>query len=205
MGPALVHDLMIYGTVFILVFVLVIADLYFSDFSSTSDWASTRLKKMLFVKVASAFVWIITLAMSLTVYNYWILTNQAYFKLNIAYQTTYAQSILLLSQIQSLDGYDYDMDIVIVGSPHIPQGIPELEQITIAGIVGPELFGDWTYPFFLRHFLNFTQNVEYWRDTSIRYGNPEFPDEVWDMPIFPNDGSIAIFDDSIYVRFAYVE
>jgi hypothetical protein len=143
--------------------------------------------------------------MSLAVYNYWILSNQAYFKLNIAYQTTYAQSILLVSHIQSLDGYEYDMDIVIVGSAHIPQGIPELNQITLSGVVGPELFGDWTYPFFLRHFMNFTQNVVHLRVSDIRYGDHEFPDIVRDMPVYPDDGSVKIIDGVIYVRFAYID
>ena len=210
MGPTEVHDLMIYGTVLILVFLLVVADLYHKEKDdkgkdNVAAEESEASKKTPYGKIAGISTWIITLAMALTMYNYWIVSNQAYFKLNIAFQTTYAQSILLISHIQSVEGYTYDKDIVIVGSPRIPEGIPELRDITIHGALGPELFGSWTYPFFLRHYLNFTQNVEHLRVSDIRYGDHEFPDIVREMPIFPDAGSIAIIDGVIYVRFAYID
>jgi hypothetical protein len=182
-----------------------VADLYFGDISSVDDGlAGSKIKRALFVKSASVCVWVVALAMSLTVYNYWILSNQAYFKLNIAYQTTYAQSMLLLSQIQSLDGYSYDMEIKLVGAPKSPQGMPELEQITLTGSIGPELFGSWSYPVFLQYFLNFTQRVTYLNYGIIMLDCDELADAVRDLPMYPNSGSIAIIDDTIYVRFPFI-
>ena len=204
MGARWIHDLMIYSTVFVLVFLIVIADLYAEKYSKDAANESNSKKKLSGI-IANISIWVITLSISLTVFNYWIVSNQAYFKLNIGFQTTYAQSVLLVSNIQSIEGYSYDKDIVLVGSPRIPEAIPELQRITVHGALGPELFGSWTYPYFLRHYLNFTQNVVHLRASDIRYGNHYIPDIVRELPIYPDSGSIVIIDDVIYVRFAYID
>ena len=157
-----VHDLMIYPTVFIPIFLLIVADRYsdnepYRDESINEGFLYRLLNKRVITKTVNASVWVITLVAVILSFNYWIVSNQAYFKLKIAYETTYAQSVLLVSQIQNVEGYRADMDVILVGLPHIPQGIPELSNITNTGATGPELFGNWSYMFFLRNYLNFTQ------------------------------------------------
>jgi len=193
--------------VFILVFLLIMADLYHKekDEESEDDAVEVKSKKMLYAKIARISTWVITLAMTLTIFNYWIVSNQVYFKLNIAYQTTYAQSILLVSRIQNTPGYSYDKDIFLVGVPHVPQGIAELEQITITGAKGPELFGNWYYTYFLKYYLNFTQRVIYLYNGIQLVNCDELAKMLREMPIYPDYGSIAILDGVIYVRFAYID
>jgi hypothetical protein len=201
MGPHWIHDLMIYATVLIPVFIIIIIDLYNTE------------KQKPFNIMANISTWVITITILLSMFNYWIVSNQVYFKLNIGYQVTYAQSIQLISRIQSQEGYTQDKDIIIIGSAYVPQGIPELQDITIIGANGPELMLDsWAYSYFLKRHLNFTQNITHVRGGDIWielfHGNEEINDLVdivRDMPVYPDDGSIAIIDDVIYVRFMYLD
>jgi len=209
MGVSVEHELTIYATVFILIFLLVIADMHIN--MQSEENIQTGDKKATFAKTQRISAWIITSAMVLTMFNYWIMSNQVYFKLNIGYQTAYAQSILLVSRIQSIEGYTYDKDIVIVGSARIPEGIPELREITMFGVTGPELFGCFSYAYFLRNYLNFTQNVEHMRFYHTLVGMVSGDKEIIkamyitrNMPVYPDSGSIVIVDDTIYVRFAYI-
>ena len=206
MGSAsTLHDLMIYATVFIPVFLLVIADKYLQNNDLNGNIGGNKKFVSLTSNIA---VWIITLSSIFLMFNYWNVSNRVYFKLNIAYETTFAQSILLVSHIQSVPGYTYDSDIVLVGLPHIPQGIPELENITITGAIGSELFGNWTYTYFLRNYLNFTQNVVHLRRSDLVYRYSEVAhiiDIVRDMPSYPNSGSIVMIDGVIYVRFPFID
>jgi len=203
MGPVTIHDQMVYGTIFIFVFLIIVVDM-----CTNNGLFETPHKKRIADKITSISSWIITLTIVMTMFNYWIVSNQAYFKLNIGYQTAYAQSVLLMSHIQSMPGYTYDMDIVLVGSAPEWQGIPELDQITVYGALGPEQFGSWTYPHFLRNYLNITQNVVHLRFNNLWTGvfsDDEFIinalDIVRDMPRYPDSGSIVIIDNVIYVRF----
>ena len=212
MGAVWVHEIMIFGTVFIPVFLIIITDLYFSDTQTeTSSNTSCDTVKKKFTKSAVVSSWVITISAMVLIFNYWIFTNQVYFKLNIAYETTYAQSILLVSHIQRLDGYTYDKDIILVGHPQIPQGIPELSQIAMFGAPGPDLFGSWAYPHFLRNYLNFTQNVililPAQLDNKVYINESAIPirDIVTGMPAYPDPGSAVIIGDKIFVRFAYID
>ena len=139
--------------------------------------------------------------MIITVYNYWIVSNQVYFKLHIGYETTYAQSVILVSHIQSLDEYTYDKDIILVGRPNIPKGIPELNNIPIPYASGPGLFGSYAYPRFLVNFMNFTQNTVYLPDGATSIEDDIVAQIISELPIYPDSGSIVIIDDKIYVRF----
>jgi len=209
MGATLVHELMIYATVFIFVLLLIIAGLFLGvekkDFNESNN-------NKIFEIIPKISAWFITIVMIVTMYNYWIFSNQMYFKLNIEYQTTYAQSILLVSHIQSTPGYTYDKDIVILGSPpYFTQGIPELQQIQIKGVTYEKLLGCCVYPYFLRNFLNFTQNVEHLWHNDLFLGVINRDEDVikamtimCNMPVFPNSGSIVIVDDVIYVKFSHI-
>ena len=211
MGARWIHDLMIYATVFIPIFLLVVVDMYSREPKEDSAELAGKIKPR--IMAASISTWIITLTILVSMFNYWVVSNQAYFKLNIGYQVTYAQSILLISHIQNTPGYREDMEIVLVGSKHVPQGMPELHNITIMGANGPELLLDsWAYTYFLRWHLNFTQDITHIRGGTIwvgLYHNNEdiinLVSLVEDLPPYPQDGSIVIIDDVIYVRFAYLD
>ena len=194
MGAAWVHDLMVYGTVLIPVFMLAVVDLY------TVEGLPKLKKGLLHAKVAVLSCWILTAVAALCIFNYWITSNQAYIKLSYGYEQAYAQSLLLLSRIQALDEYTGDTGVVLVGTPRLENGIPELNQITITAAYGIELFGNWSYPYFLRRYLNFTQEVIFLRDGVVR--DPAVAAIISELPLYPDSGSVVYIDGMIYVNFA---
>jgi len=214
-GADRAHDLMIYATVFMFVLLLVIVDLYRSldeesdtgkhSSKSKNKLSKKRIQEQRFNKIASISSWIITITVAISVFNYWILSNQAYFKLNIEYQTTYAQSVLLISNIQRTPGYTYDKEIVLVGRPPYKFGIPELwyqpHGITLTGAHVP-LFGCDAYTLFLKRFLNFTQPVTYLQHGVYSIADEGLVQFIMEMPVYPDDGSIVILDDAIIVNMA---
>ena len=196
MGAYWVHDLMIYGIVLIPVLMLMIIDLYSDD-----DFSQMINEEPSSAKAAVLSCWVLTVSVALCIFNYWISSNQAYIKMTYAYEQTYAQSLLLVSRIQAVDGYSRDTEIVLVGTPRLENGIPELEDVTLTGAVGTELFGDWSYPFFLSRYLNFTQEVFFLRDGIV--SEPEIAAVVSEMPVFPDSGSVLFIRDKIYVKLSY--
>ena len=194
MGASWEHDLMIYATVLIPVFLLLIVDLFTDE-----DFAQMKKVKSLHARAAVLSCWVLTASVALCVFNYVITCNQAYIKMSYAYEQTYAQSLLLVSQVQAVDGYTSETEIVLVGTPRLENGIPELNDITVTAAYGVELFGDWSYPYFLKRYLNFTQSTVFLRDGVI--SDPGIAAAVSRMPPYPDAGSVAMIEGKIYVNF----
>jgi len=195
MGAFWVHDLMVYGTVLIPVFLLLIVDLYADD-----SFSKKKKDAALFLKAATLSCWVLTASVALCIFNYWITSNQAYIKLSYAYEQTYAQSLLLVSRIQAVDGYTGDTEIVLVGTPRLENGIPELNDITITAAYGVELFGDWSYAYYLQRYLNVTQKITFLRDGAI--SDQETAAIIAAMPLYPDAGSVSLINGKIFVNFA---
>ena len=194
MGAYVVHDLMIYGMLALPILWLATADLY-----AAAPPPKREKEKPFRGRAAAISTWIIAATAVLTVYGFWLTSNQAYFKLFYGYEQTYAQSVLLVTRIQRLEGYTSGTPIVLIGPLRWEESIAELADISLAGAQGIELFGCWSYPNFLVQYLAFNQEVAY-HDIDL------VEDEgtraiIAAMPLYPNDGSLRFIGDEIYVRF----
>lgn len=220
-GP--IHDLMIYGMALVPVFLLTVVDQFTirnSQFTmkerevklhDADQHSIHQSKNKKWIPIAQNLsCWMITLTAVMCIFNYFITSNQVYFKQFFTYEKAYAQSVSLISRIQSVPGYTSKTVVVFVGNPIIKNqdGTPELNDIIVSGTKG--IYGNYSYPQFLRKYLNFTQPVEWVENSTL--GDPgimgaindaEISAILADMPQYPNDGSVAFIGDKIYVKFEY--
>ena len=188
----IIHDLMIYGMVLVPVFLVTVADQF------TIHNSGFTIKKRIQI-AQNISCWIITLAIALSGFNYFIRSNQVYFKQFFTYEKSYAQSVSLINRIRQVDGYTSETEIVFVGWLNYSNGTPELE--TLIDTTMTEIYGNHYYPDFLKRYLNFTQPVEWMQSGVIE--DSEISAIVEGMPEYPDDGSIALIEDKIYVKFNY--
>lgn len=221
-GAWLVHDLMIYPTVLVLILVVVILDLHLQEQSNENKEHEKNVhqdehKKSRPVGAVTRrlFAGIISLTIALNIYSYWITANQAYNLLFFTYERTYAQSVILVTKIQSTEGFTTDTEIVFVGLPMRDEELVSgFEDITIHGAFHMyEMFVWWSYPTFLSYFLMFNNEIidtlwqMHWPSREPVYEidevieDPLLVAKILEMPLYPDYGSIKMIDGVIYVRF----
>jgi hypothetical protein len=190
------HILMLYGMVLAFIFLIGLTELL-----PPID------KKSLVPLVMSVSSWFIVMTMAFCIYNYVVLANKAYLKMDIGYEQAYAQSVSLVTRIQSLEAYSIEKEIVLVGVPYRERenaGNPLsiFEDIQMIGVLGNEYFGDiFTYGVYLNRYLGLRQKVVLVRDEKVE--DNEAARQLPEMPKYPDAGSIRIIADKIYVNFSY--
>ena len=189
-GATYIHDLMIYGLLFVPVLGLVLVDFFSGEISRG---------KNLFAGCVRLSAWVVTATLLLTVFNYWVKSNQAYFRLFLGYEQTYAQSLLLVSRIQGLEGYTDEAGVVLAGGMLIRQSIPELSDVTLTGTSDIGLFGAHSYANFLSWYLGFGQEVL--RTEIDQIDDADIRTIVEEMPIYWEPDSLKMIDSDVYVRF----
>ena len=196
MAPGQRHILMLYGMVLALIFLIGLTELL------------PPLDKKSFVPLAmNLSSWFIAITMVFCIYNYAVLANKSYLKMNIGYEQAYAQSISLVTRIQNLEDYSLEKEIVLVGVPYrerenIEQPLSIFAGIKMIGVLGEEIFGDiYTYGVYLHQYLGLRQKVILVRDEKI--DDAEAARQLLTMPKYPDAGSIRIIADKIYVNFSY--
>lgn len=190
-----VHGLMIYGTVLLLIAPLALASYAAHSLNLLSD------SKQLMTSLAS---WAIVISMVLTAYSYMIFDNNAYLKMQISYEQSFAYSNRLVSAIQSYEGYSYGTPIVLVGSMQFTEDLRPLKGEDDLNLTGIQMLADmrtsYIYGIFLNRYLGF--------DEVIHLGDSDLATEmikrkeVAEMPIYPAKGSIKLIDGYVVVKLA---
>lgn len=192
MAPdAYVYTLMIYPVVFLLVFFLVWMERFagalpkFQVLSSLAQWVAMGLAGfILFI-----YIWYgngCYMSMEYTKYH-----DLAYFE-------------TMVTQIKSLDGYRDDMSVVMIGT--------EIEDETNdVGSLLDDVFGmdgksetnvnAYSRNHIIAKYIGFAPEFAGYEATVEWMGN----EAVKDMPCYPDDGSIAIIDDTIIVKLSDYE
>lgn len=191
MGAQVVYINMMYGLVMLPVLVLALMDRVYS--------AKLDFKKAVAVAGKCA-CWFLCLVMSLYIFNYSILANKAYAKLNIAYEQGYAYMVELITRIESTEGYTQGVHVVFVGTPglSIEQHEPFGEVNGIYGATG-NLVSTYSYPQFMRNILGFGGQMVPLPEETLEeiYSNEEF----LAMPCYPAAGAVQRIDDMVVVKF----
>jgi hypothetical protein len=199
MDPGTWRILTIYATVFAPVFLVVLADRckVFAEQGQTEESVPSgkRRRPALIVNFSC---WAISVVLALNIFNSFIVTNQLYFKLHFVYETSYAQSVEFVSRIRNTEGYTADKQIVMVGTPKAEIGLPQLDSFMYRNTFNSYLSA-YNFPTFLRNYLGFTQQIEWQEDRALV--DPQISAVMTGMPQYPDDGSIALVDDVIYVNF----
>lgn len=188
-----VHMLMIYGMAFLLV-----APIAMVEYSAELMDTRFTIKQT----VCAVISWVILGSMALTAYSYVVTDNKAYLKMEITLQQGIAYSNRLLSAIEGCDGYRRGLPVVLIGS-NVYTGnlypVNNLNEVKVTGALGlAELRTSYTYQYFLRYYLGYTEAV-YLADSDLAISLAD-REEVKAMPVYPEDGSIQILDETIVVK-----
>ncbi|MDR0219872.1 MAG: glucosyltransferase domain-containing protein [Lachnospiraceae bacterium] len=200
MTPQLRHLLMYYGLVLVLVFPVAVA---------ARHPIAEEIKRKLATptRVYAIACWIIAATLAFSIYNYAVLANKAYLKMTLGYEQAYAQSVSLVTRIESLPGYSHDKEIVLVGLPYRDMDaqrtvLADFDSFEIIGVHGGRLFGEiYTYHAFLNNYLGWRNPVHLSREENIK--EADVAALLREMPQYPDEGAIAIINDRIYVKFSY--
>jgi hypothetical protein len=198
MSPEHRQLLMLYGLVLILVFVVAVVARHPYQKNQKTERAHL------------ISCWVITMAVVCAIWNYAVLANKSNLKMAMGYEQAYAQSISLITRIQGLSGYSHDKEIIIVGFPYQDMEnynispLAAFNGFTIAGESSNQLFGVMSsYNTYLNSYLGLRQHVLLLpNDFSIIEENGAAA-VLAAIPQYPDEGSLIIIDDKIYVKFSY--
>ena len=188
-----VDSLMLYGDIFVFIFpIILIEKLQERQFGAGTLFNVTKWAT--WVQIAALFVMTI---------GYTYMDNAAYLKAEIAQEQAIAYFNQLITSIKNCDGFEEDMEIVLVGWSKLDDGtfttVDNMEQLDAVKI---EKFPRYTdlvrYEgsiYFLREHLGFgNENV------IVDDGKLASNSKVKAMPTYPNDGAIAVMDGKVIVK-----
>lgn len=187
-----VHDLMIYGMVYVLVLPVALASFACEQITDTRN-----LKRAL----QSLMSWIILLAMGLTGWNFIVTDNKAYLKMDVSFEQIKAYSNRLVTAIQSVEGYTTEMPVVLLGYSNgdaMLDVTPELNEIYLTGVLGMGTYRtQYSYNALLTRFLALPNDI--YLDTVSEEMRAAIGDTS-QMPVYPQSGSVQVINGYIVVR-----
>lgn len=191
----IVDSLMLYADVFeILIPVFLIQEL-----------ETVSIKNAIIEKGIKLLTWLQVLAMLVIAVGYIYLDNAAYLKMDLYQEEAVAYFTALLANIKSTDGFSDDMEIVFVGMDDLSDG-------TIAEVASNEQMDGVKlekYYNSLDNMIRYSGTLDFIREhcgygnelVSVDDGSYAELAEVKAMPTYPNDGGIAIIDNTLIVKF----
>lgn len=186
-----IHIHMLYGLVYILIAPVALA-----------EYAAPALQEGRAEVFHAAISWVILLTMALASYSYAITDNNAYMKVDLAMRQCAAYSNRLLERVESCEGYEQGMDVVLVGSNIREDALTPTPEANTAWLVGIFDMGNlrtyFTYRNFLRIYLGFTGPVYTGDSETAR--NFASMDQVQAMPLYPEMGSVQVIDGAVIVK-----
>lgn len=187
-----VHIHMMYGFVFLL-----IAPIALMEYIGPVLQKGNRTRTF---HVAAS--WIILLTMVLTAYSYGITDNNAYLKADLGMRQCEAYSNRLLARVESTEGYEPGMPVVLVGSTEREAALSPTPELDASDLVGIFNMGDlrtfFTYSYFLRYYLGFSNPV--YTGNSERARSLADTERVQAMPLYPLAGSVQVMDGAVVVK-----
>lgn len=188
-----VDSLMLYGDIFLFILPLLLIERL-----QQVSYEQYILDKLVYVTT-----WIQILSISIMTLGYTYMDNAAYMKGEIAQEQTIAYFNQLITAIKTCDGFDQNMDIVLVGWSKLDDATFTIVDPTEAlDAVKIEKFPRYTklvsYEgsiYFMREHLGFGNEKVIVDDGTVA-------DEaaVKSMPTYPDDGAIAVVDGRVIVK-----
>jgi hypothetical protein len=177
--------LMMYGLVSILLMPLILED-------SVKGFKLEKAKKYTLRIIAAAFCVL-----------YVILTNEAYYKMNFSMEQAKAYYTVLISQIKSLDGYNEDMPVSLIGNSTDATitRFNQFDNLSNMQGIGEEdgVINVYSKQYFIENFLCFSPVWCEDRDEIME------TEQFKEMPYYPNDGSIQIINGTVVVKFSEIQ
>lgn len=195
-----VHDLMVYGALFVLLLPLGLID-FASAYTAELGGARNVLQV--------AMSWFIVVVLALTAYSYAVGDNKAYLKMDVVKSQLTAYSNRLLSAVEQTEGYTPGMPLVLIGNtqkePALTTLTPELEDLYLVGVLNTaSMRAQYSYGEFLTQYMAYPGEVCVRNSANddrqaIAKQYEKLP-EVANMAIYPAKDSIKIIDGRIVVK-----
>ncbi len=192
-GSDSIHQLMLYGVVFVLVLPVALASYACDHIGEASDFLGS---------VQVALAWFLMLCMMVTSFSYMVADNKAYLKMELTFDQIYAYSNRLIAAVENTEGYYVGMPVALIGqrtdSAELT-GTKELETIFIQGAVTPnDMRTNYTYDAFLNRYCGMANPI-YLENSALNKKLVKMT-EVIEMPRYPLAGSIKIIDGTMVVK-----
>lgn len=141
------------------------------------------------------------------VFNWYILDNQGYTRMKVAFSEAYSISMGMVEDITSCEGYNSESVVAVMGL--------SLEKRTDPGFVTKDIFSDldpilgvsgrwfafrtdYYWLGFVSNYMGYTFNLADEEKRAIIAGSEEYKS----MPVFPSDGSTRLIDGVIVLKIA---
>ena len=193
-----IHTLMLYG----MTGILIAPPALICYYDKTAREAPAAPKAHPHGNLSAVCRWVIVLTLGVTAFSYTVFSNEAYLKMALSYDQSYAFSVRLLGAVESTEGYDRNTPVILVGAPLDELAYPptpELDGLELTGVEDmPALIGSYTYGYFLRRYVG-ASNIIY--DSACALSEKyEKTAAVRAMPVYPAQGGIALYDGYIIVK-----
>lgn len=137
-------------------------------------------------------------------YDSVVITNKAYFKMDVIYKQTYAYSVKLTERIESTDGYVVNMPTAFIGRVN-PENHPSYTSntfIELNRMTGVETEWSALLDPTIREFCEYYLGVTLPGVSSDKLNSLHNSEIVQQMPNYPAEGSIALIDEIMVVKFS---
>ncbi len=143
------------------------------------------------VSVLAALLLVVQL---LSGYEGFVVTNRAYFMMDMSYENAFAYFDRLLTRVESQPGYTPDSEIAFIGAHRANAWIPEVHMAGAA--IGNTLMNIYSLRMYLAYIHAFWYNLP----SQETFARIQASEEFAEMPIYPAEGSIRTIDDVIVVK-----
>lgn len=127
-------------------------------------------------------------------YEFFLVTNRAYFDMDVTYESVYAYYVKLTTKLELQEGYTEDTPVAFIGTVDMETGTAPTYMTGV--LTGYEAANISTRAAFLREFLASDYN---WADEELREVLQN-TSEFQEMPCYPSEGSIATINGVIVVK-----
>lgn len=177
------HSLMLYGQCMLYVFLLCAIKRVEPD----------KRKPVAFVRQVAVAMLVLMVAGNI------YLDNACYFKAEVMVNQAIADAIVMVGRIKSLEGYHDKMRVCLVVDGKRDASLPKNTHLAAIQIKPYDLY--YIHPYHIIH--RWMSYLEYYggfapKLTFAAYLGHE--DEIKDMTVYPDDGSIRIIDDTVVIR-----
>ena len=186
-STASVHLVMMYPMVMLLLFPAIVLDRLELPALNAVRW-----KKSLCAVFAVALL-VLQAAIG---YECILITNRAYFAMDITYENTYAFYTKLAAKLELQDGYTPETPVAFIGRAKIKEYAPPAQVMGALNV--NSALNMYTVPYFLKYLVA----------SEYKFVSPEQETEIsalqefQEMPVYPAEGSIATINGVIVVKFS---
>ena len=129
-----------------------------------------------------------------TGYECFVVTNRAYFMMDISYETAFSYYDRLITKLEMQEGYTRDSEIAMIGSHLTDIWTPEVHMT--GAHIGNTVLNIYSLRMYLVYFHAFWYNPPDGEALEKIKASEEFRE----MPVYPAEGSIRTIDDVIVVK-----